>query len=86
MITQKTIDRINELYKKSKEAGLTPEETLEQKELRSAYVKAFRDNLRGTLDTIKIQNPDGSMIDVKKRHDDKMKLKEQLKEEEKSGE
>lgn len=85
MVTQKTIDRINELYRKSKEGSLTPEEAAEQKELRAAYVKAFRDNLRGTLDTIKIQNPDGSMIDVKKRHDEKMKLKEQLREEEESG-
>ena len=28
---------------------------------------------RGTLETIKIQNPDGSIIDVKQRHDEKMK-------------
>lgn len=83
MVTQKTIDRINELYKKSKETGLTKEEAEEQKELRAAYVKAFRDNLRGTLDTIKIQNPDGSVIDVKKRHDEKMQLKSQLEKEEK---
>ena len=32
----------------------------------------FKNNLRGTLETIKIQNPDGSVIDVKKRHDEKM--------------
>lgn len=83
MVTQKTIDRINELYKKSKETGLTKEEAAEQKELRTAYIKAFRDNLRGTLDTIKIQNPDGSVIDVKKRHDEKMQLKSQLEKEEK---
>ena len=50
MVTQKTIDRINELYKKSKETGLTKEEAEEQKELRAAYVKAFRDNLRGMPD------------------------------------
>lgn len=73
MVTQRTIDRINELYKKSKETGLTEAEAVEQKELRAAYVKAFHDNLRGTLDTIKIQNPDGTMIDVKKRHEEKMK-------------
>ena len=37
------------------------------------YIKAFRENLRGTLDTIKIQNPDGTMVDVKERHEQRMK-------------
>lgn len=73
MVTQDTINRINELYHKSKSEGLTPEEADEQIRLRKEYVEAFRNNLRGTLDTIKIQNPDGSIIDVKKRHDEKMK-------------
>ena len=73
MVTQDTINRINELYHKSKAEGLTPEEAKEQIELRKEYVAAFRNNLRGTLDTIKIKNPDGSIIDVKKRHDEKMK-------------
>ncbi len=73
MVTQETINRINELYHKSKAEGLTPEEAKEQIRLRKEYVEAFRNNLRGTLDTIKIKNPDGSIIDVKKRHDEKMK-------------
>ena len=72
MVTQDTINRINELYHKSKAEGLTPEEAEEQIRLRKEYVEAFRNNLRGTLDTIKIKNPDGSIIDVKKRHDEKM--------------
>ena len=72
MVTQDTINRINELYHKSKAEGLTPEEAKE-------YVAAFRNNLRGTLDTIKIKNPDGSIIDVKKRHDEKMKNNEDKK-------
>ena len=49
------------------------EEAEEQIRLRKEYVAAFRNNLRGTLETIKIQNPDGSIIDVKQRHDEKMK-------------
>lgn len=77
MVTQETINRINELYRKSKAEGLTMAEAEEQKRLRAEYVQAFRENLRGTLDTIKIQNPDGTMIDVKKRHDEKMKKKQQ---------
>ena len=73
MIDQKTIDRINELYHKKQSVGLTPEEEAEQAHLRGAYIRAFRENLRGSLETIKIQNPDGTIIDVKKRHDEKMK-------------
>ena len=53
--------------------GLTDAELAEQKQLRADYVKAFRENLRGQLESIKIQNPDGSLIDVKARHDEKMK-------------
>ena len=68
MVTEKTLERINELYHKSKAEGLT-----EQKQLRADYVKAFRENLRGQLESIKIKNPDGSLIDVKARHDEKMK-------------
>lgn len=79
MVTQDTINRINELYHKSKAEGLTPEEAKEQIELRKEYAAAFRNNLRGTLDTIKIKNPDGSIIDVKKRHDEKMKNNEDKK-------
>ena len=77
MVTQKTLDRINELYHKSKAEGLTEAEAAEQKELRAEYVKAFRENLRGQLESIKIQNPDGSIIDVKKRHDEKIKNQEE---------
>lgn len=73
MITQKEIDRINVLYRKSKAEGLTSSETEEQKALRAQYIQSFRNNLRSQLDTIKIQNPDGSLIDVKKRHEEKIK-------------
>ena len=58
---------------KFKEARLTKEEAQEQIRLRKEYIEAFRSNLKGTLDTIKIKNPDGSIIDVKKRHEEKMK-------------
>ena len=63
MVTEKTLERINELYHKSKAEGLTDAELAEQKQLRADYVKAFRENLRGQLESIKIKNPDGSLID-----------------------
>lgn len=70
---QSKIDRINELARKKKAEGLTPEEAMEQAELRREYIEAIKENLRGSLNNMKIQNPDGSIIDVKKRHDEKMK-------------
>lgn len=38
------IDRINELYHKSKSVGLTKAEEAEQKKLRKAYLAAIRKN------------------------------------------
>lgn len=72
VVTDKTIERINELYRKSKAEGLTSAEAAEQQKLRAEYIAAFRKNLRGQLDSIKIQNPDGSIISVKERHEAKM--------------
>ncbi len=54
------IQRINELAKKQREEGLTPEEQVEQAELRSAYLAAVRRNFRATLDNTYVQRPDGS--------------------------
>ena len=41
-MTEKEIQRINELYHKSKKEGLTPEEKREQAALREAYIQAIR--------------------------------------------
>lgn len=72
MITEEMIARINELYHKSKGVGLTEEELAEQSHLRRAYIDSIKEGLRSNLDTIKIQEPDGTLIDVKKRHEEKM--------------
>ncbi len=61
----KTIERINELYRKMKSVGLTKEEELEQQELRQAYIAAIRRNLRGTLDNVSILNEDGTVSELK---------------------
>lgn len=53
-ITEKEIDRINELAKKSKsETGLTGSEKEEQKHLRRKYIDSFKANLKNHLDLIK---------------------------------
>ncbi|RKJ21188.1 DUF896 domain-containing protein [bacterium D16-50] len=54
------IKRINALYHKSQEEGLTEEEKAEQARLRKEYVASVRANLRGQLDNITIINQDGT--------------------------
>lgn len=71
MITDAQIARINELYHKSKAEGLTTAEFNEQQALRTEYLASMRANVRANLESIKIQQPDGTLIDVKKRHDEK---------------
>ena len=66
-ITNQTIGRINELAKKAKNEGLTDEEKVEQKKLRDAYVAAYRENLRSTLEQTVIVEPDGTRRTLKKR-------------------
>lgn len=54
MLSKEKIARINELAKKSKKDGLTPQEKTEQQELREEYIKAFRKSFRNQLDSIEI--------------------------------
>ena len=68
---QKTIDRINELYHKSKAEGLTPEEAAEQQKLRREYIESFKRNLRGTLNNISIKEEDGSITDLGEKYGSK---------------
>ena len=49
MVTEKTLERINELYHKSKAEGLTDAELAEQKQLRADYVKSFQRKLKRTV-------------------------------------
>ena len=54
MVTQDTINRINELYRKSKAEGLTSAEAEEQKQLRAEYVAASVSYTHLTLPTKRI--------------------------------
>lgn len=69
MEIEKLINRINELYHKSQDVGLTPEELEEQKELRQAYVANIRANLKSQLDSIDIKEKDGSITNLGEKHD-----------------
>ena len=64
---KKKIARINELYRKSKAEGLSAAEKKEQQMLREEYRMAIVSNLTANLSNIKIQNPDGTIIDPKDR-------------------
>ena len=60
-IDKKKIDRINELYRKSKAEGLTSAE----------YVEAFKQNLRGQLNNIDIKEKDGSIVNLGEKYGSK---------------
>lgn len=64
MTMDERIARINELYHKSQGEGLTPEEKEEQARLRKEYVESVRNNLRGQLNNLVIEKPDGTKVDL----------------------
>ena len=65
---QNKIDRINALYHKSKAAGLTEEEKMEQAALRKEYIETIRKNMRARLNNISIQEKDGTITDLGKKY------------------
>ncbi|MGN1320563.1 MAG: DUF896 domain-containing protein [Acutalibacteraceae bacterium] len=64
---QKKIDRINELARKQKAEGLTPEEKAEQAVLRREYIEAYKQSLMSQLDNMYILEPDGTKHKVTKK-------------------
>ena len=70
-MTDEKIQRINELYHKAKEEGLTEEEKAEQQTLRKQFIADFRNNLRGQLDNISIKEDDGSITNLGEKHGSK---------------
>ncbi|AKC63402.1 MULTISPECIES: DUF896 domain-containing protein [Clostridium] len=58
MDMKKLIERINFLYKKSKEEGLTEEEKIEQQKLRREYINIIKGNVKVQLEGVeKISTP-----------------------------
>ena len=54
------IERINELARKAKTVGLTPEENEERAKLRRAYIDSVVDDLRQQLDNTYIVDAKGN--------------------------
>ncbi len=61
MNMEERIQRINELYHKSKAEGLTPEEKEENERLRAEYIQNIRSNLRAQLNNIDMVHEDGTV-------------------------
>lgn len=70
MTLEETIQRINELYHKSQKEGLSEEEKQEQKQLRQVYIDSVKNNLRGQLENMEIERPDGTIEKVTKKLQD----------------
>lgn len=56
-----SIKRINELARKKKNVGLTPDEQNEQQELYKRYIAEMRSSLKSQLDNTDVQTPDGKV-------------------------
>ncbi len=65
---QKKLDRINELYHKSKTPeGLTEEELYEQAELRREYIDSYKRSLIGELENTYIVDAAGNKRKVERK-------------------
>ena len=66
MISEK-IQRINELAKKAKAEGLTPEEVHERDALRREYINEFRHSLISQLDNTYIMDQQGNKTKLERK-------------------
>ena len=69
-MNEKDLARINELARKSKSVGLTPQE---KARLRREYIASVRMNLRSQLDQIDIQEKDGTIVNLGEKYGHKTK-------------
>ena len=67
MNMDEVIARINELARKNKAEGLTPEELAERDKLRRIYIDSVKANLVGHLDNTYIVRPDGTKEKIERK-------------------
>ena len=67
MNMNEVIARINELAKKAKTEGLTPEELAERDKLRRIYIDSYKASLVGQLENTYIVYPDGTKKKVERK-------------------
>ena len=70
-MTQETIQRINELYRKSQAEGLSETKKKEQDLLRKEYIANVKKNLRNQLNNIDMVNDDGSVENLGEKYGNK---------------
>ena len=73
-MTQEKIDRINELYRKSKAEGLTETEKKEQDILRKEFIANVRGAVRAQLNNIDMVNADGTVENLGEKYGKKSGL------------
>ena len=66
MIKEK-MDRISELTRISRERELTEVEQAERQALRQEYLADWRRGTIETLESLRIENPDGTIVPLKKK-------------------
>lgn len=66
MLSPEKLKRISELARKSKTAGLSIEEAKEQSALRQEYLQTFRKTMRGTIENVKVIDPNGNDVTPEK--------------------
>ena len=60
MSMEQTIARINELARKAKAEGLTPEELVERDQLRKIYIESYKRSLTAQLDNTYLVDEKGN--------------------------
>ena len=66
-MTKEQIDRINELARKARFVGLTPDEEKERAALRRAYIDSVVGNLQAQLDNTYIVDEQGNKRKLEKK-------------------
>ena len=61
------IDRINELARKNKAEGLTPEELAERDALRREYIQSYVGDLKSQLDSMTVVDEKGNKRKLKQK-------------------
>ena len=67
-MTHEKIDRINELYRKSKAEGLTEAEKNEQAILRKEFIASIKKNVQSQLNNIDMVNEDGTIENLGEKY------------------
>src|SRR5699024_12053956 len=86
MVSNSQLNRINELAKKAKSTGLSEQEKQEQKELREAYLKEFRQSFKEQIEHTTVIDPKGKDVTPEKLKKKQKSLRNKKRSEEHTSE